>query len=638
MKLTVLSGVLLVLQLQPEVRCDLMEIGLQLSPINCNARAFLIYERLMSVQLAGFKTVNTIIGDERTDNSIIEAIKCSYANQIRASYKLYSIGTYSKLVEIDRANATYGLHFNHYPHWDVFHSEANKSVITEQVLPAIAFRNPIARVILLIRGIAKYDMLQVFQVAWFRHRMLNMLIVSRVDQRTILVCVFNPYLTRPDVLDDRNMLCCRLSHVDHVAPCTADMKRFIRERLRNLHLYPLKIAITDVELMSKAIHLPDGRIRYQYLDGEIVEIMRKQMNFTAEYIQLSYQDSVGFILPNGTPGGTLDMLERNTIDLAANSRYITHQPMRNLQYVHFLCPIRLVFVVPVDYFQDRYKVVFFHNFSLQMYLVNFVLALTLPLLLLALACRPPTLAVYSNEAFRTLAILFSSSVALPSSYRARLVLMGLMFYSIVAYSGWQGVTIIRLNQDETSLRNIGSLEELAETDLQLKAIISFGNAIHAKLMNSSDVRGQLAARIELPKEVSGKSLIPQVADFRNAAVPIIQYFTEVVKSNYFDPVRKQSKVHIIPEPLVEFLTAMAAPKNSPLYKTFRQLTMDCLENGVVHYQLSKIRTKGILLRIAQNRNKTMRTEPPARTVNLFNMQLVFYAYIGLCGIQDETIV
>ncbi|XP_058118215.1 uncharacterized protein LOC131289595 [Anopheles ziemanni] len=605
-----------------------------MSPRDCNASLFLIYEKLIAALLSDYISLTTIIGDERADNAIIQAKMCSYnAEHIRASYKLYTVDTYYNMVEIDRANPTYGYDFHPYPHWEAFHFEGNESAIVEMALPSIAFRNPIARVVLLVRGIARYDMMRVFRVAWFRHRMLNLLILSRVDDRTLLVCLFNPYLTPPDVLDDRNMFCCRLSHVDDVATCGDAMTRFIKQRVKNLHLYPLKIAITDVELMSKAVHFPNGSIsRYKYLDGEIVEIMRERMNFTIDYIQLNYQESVGFISANGTPGGTLDMLERNTIDLAANSRSIMRQPMRNLQYVHFLCPIRLVFVVPFNYFSNRYKVVFFHTFSLQMYLVNFALTLTLPLLLMGLARRHPTAILYSKEAFRTLAVLFASSVALPRNYRARLVLMGLMFYSIVAYSSWQGVTIIRLNQDDEQLRNIRSLEELAETDLHLKAIISFGNAIRTKVWNGSDVRGRLAARIKVEEEPSGKSLIPQVSDSRNVSVPIIQYFTEVVKSLYFDPARKQSKVHIIPQPLLEFLTAMAAPKNSPLFPTFRRLTMDCLENGIVNHQLSQIRTKGMLLQIAQIRNKTMRMEPPARTVNLFNMRNVFYVYMGMNGV------
>ncbi|XP_053667730.1 uncharacterized protein LOC128718081 [Anopheles marshallii] len=610
------------------------EIVVKTTTTRCQSPAFLMYEAMMSSYLEGYSSLTTIIGDEMVDNAIIEAIKCHRVSKLQASYKLYTVDTYFQSVENDRNDRNYGYNLNPYPHWEAFHSEANVSMIMEQVLPAIAFRNPIARVVLLIRGIAKYDMLQFFRSAWTRFKMLDILILSRIDHRTLLVCLFNPYLSsRDEMLEERNMLCFHLRTMDDVHRFVREGQRFTYERITNLHQYPLTIAITDVELMSKAVYFANETIRrYQYLDGEMVEIMRERMNFTIKYNQLNYQESVGFITSNGSLGGTLQMLEHNTIDLAANSRSIMQHPMRNLQYVHFLCPIQLVFVVPMNYFRDRYKVVFFHSFSLQMYSTNFAMAVLLPLLLLVLMRREFSLAAYTKETFRILAIVFSSSVRLPRDNRHRLVLMGLMFYSIVAYSAWQGITIIQLNLDDEKLRNIQTLEELVSTQLNLKAIISFGNAIRGKVWNSSDVRGRIAARLDVQWTPSNISLLPEVADNRTSAVPIIEYFIEVVRSRYFDQERKQSKLYFVRQPFIEYLTAMALPKNSPLFPTIRRLTMNCLENGIVNHQLSLIRQKGVLLQIAQNRNKTLRDEPPARRVNLFNMRLVFFVYLLMNGV------
>ncbi|XP_053675849.1 uncharacterized protein LOC128726053 [Anopheles nili] len=609
------------------------EITVKATTTHCYSPIFLMYEEMMNSYLEGYQSLTTIIGDDLVDNAIIEAFKCPRETTFHASYKLYTVQTYFAAVKRDQAIPRFGYNLNPYPHWEAFHCEANVSMVTNQILPAIAFRNPIARIVLLVRGIRREEMMALFQSAWTDFKMVDLLILSRIDHLTLLVCLFNPYLTRAgEALDDRNMHCYQLQTMDDVWLFSVDVKRFIRERSTNLHLHTLKVAITDVELMSKAMHYPNGTIRrYQYLDGEMVEIMRRWMNFTVEYIELNYQESVGFTSSNGSLGGTLDMLERNAIDLAANSRSIMPHPMRNLQYVHFLCPIRLIFVVPINYYSDRYKFVFFHPFSMQMYSVNLALAVLLPLLLLALMRRPFSMAAYSREAFRTLAIVFSSSIALPQAHQHRLVLMGLMFYSIVAYSAWQGVTIVQLNLDDEKLRNILSLDELLASNLKLKTILSFGNAIRGEIWTGSDVRGRIAARIEVQQTPSNVSLIPEVADNRTSAVPIIEYFTEVVKSRYFDHTRKQSKLYFIQQPLVEYLTAMALPKNSPLFPTVRYLTMGCLENGVVNYQLSLIRQKGVLLQIAQNRNKTMRDEPPARRVNLFNMRIVFYVYIGMNG-------
>uniref|UniRef100_A0A6E8WCA6 Ionotropic glutamate receptor C-terminal domain-containing protein n=2 Tax=Anopheles coluzzii TaxID=1518534 RepID=A0A6E8WCA6_ANOCL len=615
------------------VRLSSAAIEVKATTTRCYSPAFLMYESMMTKFLEGYQTLTTIIGDDTVDNAIIEAIKCHRVNMLQASYKLYTVDTYFQSAERDRNDPTYGYNLNPYPLWEALYCEANVSMVMEEVLPAIAFRNPVARVVLLVRGIAKYDMLQFFRRAWTRYKMLDILILSRIDYQTLLVCLFNPYLTgRDEMADERNMLCYHLRTMEDVAQFNQKAQRFTFERINNLHHYQLQVAITDVELMSKAVYFQNGSIhRYQYLDGEMVEIFRQRMNFTIKYLELNYQESVGFISSNGSIGGSLKMLEENTIDLAANSRSIMQHPMRNLQYVHFLCPIRLVFVVPFNYFANRYKMVFFHAYSLQMYLTNIAMAVLIPSLLLVLMRRDFSVPAYVKESFRILAIVFACSVALPRNTRHRLVLMGLMFYSIVAYSAWQGITIVQLNQDDEKLRNIQTLEELADTDLDLKAIVTFGNAIRGKAWNGSDVRGRIAARLDVQWTPSNISIIPEVADNRTTAVPIIEYFVEVVRSRYFDSVRKRSKVYFIHEPFIEYLTAMALPKNSPLFPTIRRLTMSCLENGIVNFQLSLIRHKGVLLQIAQNRNRTLRDEPPARKVNLFNMRFVFYVYLVMNG-------
>ncbi|XP_058056026.1 uncharacterized protein LOC131207430 [Anopheles bellator] len=604
-----------------------------MATVRCNTPSFLIYEQLVTGYLKGHQLITTIIGSEMTDNVLMEAMQCEYNRLVLSSYKLYTVDTYLKLVESDRADRTYGLNNNPYSFWEAFHCEANLSATVDHLLPAIAFRNPMTKVILLIRKIAKYDMLQIFHVAWFKYRLLNVLILSRVDPDTLMVCLFNPYLTEPSVLDDRNMFCHRLSTIDEVAAFNRDVDQFTRERIRNLHLYPLRIAITDVDLMSKAVRYGNGTIRrYEYLDGEMVEIMRERLNFSVQFVELSYQESVGFVTSNGSLGGTLQMLEQNSIDLAANSRSTIEYPMRNLHYVHFLCPLRLVFVVPNNYYANRFKVVFFHTFSIQMFIFDFGISLALPFLLLVVMRSRLSVAAYAEEVFRTLAIALATTVSMPRGLRPRLVLMGLMFYSIVAYSAWQGVTIIRLNMDDEKLHNINTLKELLESDLELQAILSFGNAIWSKNWSTKDVRGKLAARLNVQANPSSQSLLPLVADNRTSASLIIEYFTDVVKSRYFNTERKQSKVHIVPQYFIEYMTAMAIPKNSPLLPSVTGLTMGCLENGIVNHQLALIRIKGMLLHIARNRNKTLSFEAETRKVTLNNMRIVFSAYVAMNGV------
>ena len=155
------------------VRLSSAAIEVKATTTRCYSPAFLMYESMMTKFLEGYQTLTTIIGDDTVDNAIIEAIKCHRVNMLQASYKLYTVDTYFQSAERDRNDPTYGYNLNPYPLWEALYCEANVSMVMEEVLPAIAFRNPVARVVLLVRGIAKYDMLQFFRRAWTRYKMLD---------------------------------------------------------------------------------------------------------------------------------------------------------------------------------------------------------------------------------------------------------------------------------------------------------------------------------------------------------------------------------------------------------------------------------------------------------------------------------
>lgn len=86
-------------------------------------------------------------------------------------------------------------------------------------------------------------------------------------------------------------------------------------------------------------------IRYELLDGEIVDVLRTRLNFTPIFTQID-NTSWGYQLPSGNFTGGLYCIENELVDLMANTYPMSdHNTTKSL----FLKPItrgRLYFIVP----------------------------------------------------------------------------------------------------------------------------------------------------------------------------------------------------------------------------------------------------------------------------------------------------
>ncbi|XP_058811280.1 uncharacterized protein LOC131676176 [Topomyia yanbarensis] len=617
------------------IGCPLTDaVNLSLVKNHCASQVNLIYVEIVKRFLQDEEYLTGIETDDIQDG-IGFTLHC-FLNGIEKPLVLY---TYEEFRQIRRSSINTQDDTNGYSPLEGFLSRGKYETFIQSLIPSVAQWNPLGKLILSGRYITRQQILYMFRLAWVQYRMPNVLFVNRIDNASIESCLFNPFLTNPGVIDTRNVDCHTVRSLEEVVPYVQYAKIYLFERFRNLQLYPLRIAIADVELMSQAVYSKDKKLlRFEYLDGEIVDIMKRMMNFTTNFVILPSQLSTGFVFPNGSLGGSLDLIERHRIDLAANTRIIHSYQTTNLQYLRHLMTTKLVFIVPKNYYESRSRDrVFFNTFTWWFYAINISMAVALPLILKMVDLNSTGAGKdsYMEAMMNTLAITLAVSAKLPKRFHARAVLCGVMLYSMVSYSIWQAIIIKRLNSNSDFLDDIQGLTELLDSNLQPIIPVAYGefirpsekdyfamDGLHQKLYQKATVANN---------NVTGAMLIVDMLKQRSSAVLIHDIRSDAVKARFYDEQHQQSSVHVINEYVFEFYTAMALPKDSPFLEQLNGITTRCVETGIVANQLSKILFKGKLYQIAKNRNSSLAgiDGSGATRFELRVWRYVFYCYFGL---------
>ncbi|XP_055585241.1 uncharacterized protein LOC129738081 [Uranotaenia lowii] len=598
----------------------------------CKFQANRIYVDIVGRLIDRFHYLIAIETMDSTQDPMFASLQCAL-DGIKKPLILYKLKEFIRQTHRKQQDPAFGKDINAYSKVETFLSRGTYEIFTQYLIPTMAIANPLARLILVGLDLEPQQIVDIFKLTWLQYGIPNMLIINRRNI-TAEICLLNPFLTEPGMIGKRNIRCEVVHSLAAVKHHVLWVEQFFKQRIRNLQGYRLRVAIGDVEQMSMPLYGSDGRIvRYEYLDGEIVEIIRQYLNSTIEYVILPGQLSTGFVYPNGSVGGSLELIRTNRIDLAANSRIIHSYNIQNLQYLRQLTTTKLVFIVPKNYYQSRSKDrVFFNIFTWSFYAVNFTIAAVFPLLLKLVDRHQHS---YSGALMYTLSVTLAVSTRLPKNLHARLVLCGIMIYTLISYSIWQAVIIKRLNIRDDRVDDLQTLEELLDSKLFLKIPVAYGDflrpslqqkpfsmdVLHQKLYQEASIAG---------KNVTGATLITEMLTTKASAVLIHDLRTETVRARFFDNEQMQSLIHVINEHIFEFYTAMALPKVSPLLEPLNEITVRCVETGIVAHQLNKIQFKGTLYMIAKNRaNPNQGMHPGAKRFDLGVWRNVFFFYAGL---------
>uniref|UniRef100_A0A182PTS4 Ionotropic glutamate receptor L-glutamate and glycine-binding domain-containing protein n=1 Tax=Anopheles epiroticus TaxID=199890 RepID=A0A182PTS4_9DIPT len=528
---------------------------------------------------------------------------------------------------------------------ECFVSSGHRDVLLTELLPYLSQYNPRAKVLLITQGMQDEALTELFHVAWYKYRLLQLIVLNHHGNDTIESCVFNPFrkALSPDLqylpTVKSNLRCHLLVDDGQLDAYNRQLNHFIDERVNKLNGYPLNIAMHVSNGSTSAYDCILGSVSFTDIDQEILSIMQRQMNFSVVLHKNELELSIGYIHQNGTPVGTLWQIEKNLIDLAANSRIIHDYDTRNLLYLHYISTEKLVFITPRNYFRNRDKTqVFINPFSVAYMLTNVLLSFSLPMIIFLLEYAARRLEVqretgvrysFGAKVLNLVGIIYNVSVRLPRADRKRWIIVGLLVYNIVSYPIWQGVTIRYLHPNHQQVNNINSLGELIETKLELKVSQYHEHIVrHEGPHLQNPLYSELSSRLSTKNTSSLRNSIEQIIIHGNSALLIAEeYVPLVLAGNYEWIPGKPDGIWPIQKPIYEFYKSMAVPKTSPFVGTFNEIVLHCVEAGMNDRFKHQLETVVQLMQIRRIRDHP--SVPDYIVFNMEHMLPLFIFYFGM---------
>uniref|UniRef100_A0A182QU56 Ionotropic glutamate receptor C-terminal domain-containing protein n=1 Tax=Anopheles farauti TaxID=69004 RepID=A0A182QU56_9DIPT len=518
-----------------------------------------------------------------------------------------------------------------------------EELLTE-LLPYLSQYNPRAKVMLITQEMKDEQLAELFHATWYEYRLLQIIVLNHRANETIESCVFNPFrkelspLLKPLPTLRSDLRCHLLTDVDELNSYNQKLNQFFDDLVYNLHGYPLNIAMHVSNGSTSAYDCILSTVSFSDIDQEILSIMQKRMNFSMILHKNELELSIGYIHQNGTPIGTLGLIENNLIDLAANSRIIHNYDTKNLLYLHYISTEKLVFITPSNFFRNRDKtLVFINPFSVAYMLTNVLLSFGVPMIIFLLEYvarrygvpTDPYTYTFGGTVLNLVGIIYNVSVKLPRAIRKRWVIVGLLVYNIVSYSIWQGVTIRYLHPSNQQVNNINSLEELIQTDLELKVSHYHEHIVrHEGQHFQNPVYSVLSNRLSTKNTSSLRDSIEQIIIHRNSALLIADaYVPLVLAGNYKWIPGKPDGIWPIQKPIYEFYKSMAVPKTSPFVGTFNLIVLHCVEAGMNDRFMHQLETAVHLMKI--RRTKEHPTEYDYIVFNMEHLMPLFIFYFAM---------
>ncbi|XP_035780309.1 uncharacterized protein LOC118460248 [Anopheles albimanus] len=539
-----------------------------------------------------------------------------------------------------------------YPTNECFIGTGLMEELALQLVPYLSRYNPRAKILLITYEMPDAELVQLFHDAWYRYRLLQLVVLNHRDNNTIDSCVFNPFtkaayargsieFEQPTVRSDLD--CTLLTHELEVLPYGWHLKEFVRNRVRNLHGYPVRIAMHVSNGSSSAYDCILGAVSFTDIDQEVLSTLENKMNFSMVLHNNELELSIGYIHKNGTPVGALGLIEHNQIDLAANSRIMYKYDTRNLLYLNYISTEKLVFLTPRNYYSNRDKMLVFINpFSVAYMLINVLLSFGVPMIIclsdylyyrnaLPRNTRKPT---YGTKVMSLLGIIYNVSVRLPRAPHKRWIIVGILLYNIVSYPIWQAVTIRYLHPSNQLVNNINSLEQLLSTELKLK-VSHYHELIvrHEGSQLQNPLYAQLSDRLTTENTSSLRDAIENIIIAQDSALLISDaYVPLVLADNYKWVPGKPDAIWPIAKPIYEFYKSMAVPKMSPFIDTFNAIVVTCLEAGMNDRFMHQLESVVQLMKM--RRTKEYPNEPDNYIVfTMAHLSPLFLFYLSMLALS-----
>lgn len=399
-------------------------------------------------------------------------------------------------------------------------------------------------------------------------------------------------------------------------------------------------------ILARPIFKKNGEIiRYDYMDGEIINVMAKVMNFTPIYVSADPIAKHGYQLPNGTFTGGLAAAEYGYADIVANHRVKIEYNTTKVYFLKYITLGRFYFIVPNPPISKEVLVSMLMSFDLSTLIVSIVF----------LACFPVSLYLISrieakiyqakldtnlsNGFIKMIGAITNVSVRLPIYQCSRIFFITVLLFSLIESSVIQSLFVKNLNTVIVH-RNVKTLNDILDHDYE----ISIGTQLSMMLkdVDGSRMARKLRSIAQNGASVTGTNNEKKAKIMKPRAIFLPELQVDKYIDQDFDNITKRDLFIKVPELAYSFYESMMVPKNSPYQKKFNEIIVQAQQAGIIEYQLdvAKLERYKTMVKRAKNGNLP---KPPDKEIKIQDLGSIFYTYLilnslALCVFASELLI
>lgn len=463
------------------------------------------------------------------------------------------------------------------------------------LLPAISKFNPRAKLLINVERGTFENARELLQTGYTKHKMLDVAVIvftSYKDEEIVKtntsVCLFNPFEGDADVRNPE-FKCFNILSRDYQF---SSIDYFIKERVHNLHQYPLRIDIFEEVLLSNAVRNANGMItRYEYADGDAVTQLSEIMNFTPIYVTTNEESKYGYQLSNGTFTGSLGSIENGNADLSAIPTFIADYNTSKSLFLQPIAMKKLFFIIQKPEAFRTFIIQIFNQLDSFSKIVAVSLCVLFPFIYATvnsleskIVGRTVKVSFGRNMTY-TIALMTGISSKSSSLTASRFLVTVILFYALMISSIFQGTIIKNLNRNEY-MSDIKTVNELLQKDYKLLIERSLIAIFQDQATTELDRKlKKFSANPENIVESTRKGFAMAVANEKIAL--LTSDVTMGILNLFYDEVTGENTFDYVPEAVHEFYVSPMVPKDSPFTENFNFWLMMYREVGIQDYQVSQ---------------------------------------------------
>ncbi|KAL1502679.1 hypothetical protein ABEB36_007792 [Hypothenemus hampei] len=444
--------------------------------------------------------------------------------------------------------------------WQYLHgTDIKEFEDTARSLHALFFLNPETEI---------RDAAEILTYLWTKFGILNAIAqIPCSPKYSRYIAVYKPFQ-----LNFRNTLGkVQLHLVEHVFKYPSS----IRNNVGNLHKYPVKVsifkryptALPELPRTLQGLKIYQKNIPFYGMDGMILSEIVQKLNFTLKIVSTPETQRYGFVAPNGTIIGSLQLIAARKVDFQAVARYIDIYPI-SMEYSWPITFDYMGFLVARSGRLPNWLKIY------EIFLDNTNLLLTsiwVVCCLVNLLFQPDAGKAFTE--IYCIAIGHSQkSIVNPGTSLSKSIFIGSCLIISLVLITLLTAALIKTLSSESWCPDIQTLEELTQSKIKIKS-----SANILKFCNST-LYGKLSKQIQIfDSNLSDEDL---VTEYKNLAVLVRVKDTQLKIGTHYIDINGTPLLHIIPDYIANNFVAYAFPKGSPYLLIINNILTRLQEAGL----------------------------------------------------------